>query len=92
MKFDLAATPWVGYWSVGCLKTIVIAALKLGEPIADYPNDRPYPSRLILWFSGSRPIHVVAAQDPETQICFIITAYEPDPSIWLDNFKTRGTP
>lgn len=32
-----------------------------GRTIEDYPDDKPYPSRLILGWIGSRPIHLVAA-------------------------------
>ena len=33
--------------------------LAQGEEIEDYPEDAPYPSRLVLGWRGSRPIHVV---------------------------------
>ncbi len=32
-----------------------------GETVEDYPGDTPYPSRLVLGWSGKRPIHVVLA-------------------------------
>ncbi len=32
-----------------------------GEAIADYPNDQPYPSRLVLGTVGNRAVHVVVA-------------------------------
>jgi hypothetical protein len=37
--------------------------LKYGEVIREYPDDRPYPSKLVLYFINSRPIHVVTAQN-----------------------------
>jgi Domain of unknown function (DUF4258) len=35
-------------------------AIATGETVEDYPNDTPYPSRLVLAWSGRRPIHVVS--------------------------------
>ena len=58
-----------------------------GEVIRKYPDDKPYPSRLILGWRGKRPLHVVAAdKDDET---IIITVYEPDPAIWEADFKRK---
>ncbi len=37
-----------------------------GEEIESYPGDAPYPSRLVLGWRGSRPIHVGAAEDVDT--------------------------
>lgn len=34
-----------------------------GEMIADYPNDTPYPSCLVLGFVQGRPLHLVTAVD-----------------------------
>lgn len=63
--------------------------ISTGEVIADYPDDHPYPSCLMLGFSGDRPIHVVAAHDAETQTVYVITAYEPDVKLWQSDFKSR---
>jgi len=38
-----------------------------GEAIETYPTDKPFPSPLILGWSGTRPIHVVAADDAPAQ-------------------------
>lgn len=35
--------------------------LTAGETIEDYPEEIPYPSRLMLGWCGKRPLHVVAA-------------------------------
>jgi len=32
-----------------------------GEEVAAYPDDRPYPSYLVLYYINQRPIHVVVA-------------------------------
>ena len=64
-------------------------ALTMGEIIEDYPNDTPYPSRLVLGWSGTRPIHVVAADNVVDQETIVITAYEPDPRQWTPDFRRR---
>jgi len=67
----------------------VKVVLNEGEVIAEYPDDRPYPSYLMLRIVNQRPIHVVAAKDAETQTVYVITAYEPDLNLWQPDFKTR---
>lgn len=64
-------------------------ALKSGEVIEDYPEDTPYPSKLILGWSGSRPIHIVAADNHEESETIIITVYQPDLDQWEHDFKRR---
>lgn len=62
--------------------------LLTGEVIANYPNDTPYPSQLILgWINGS-PLHVLIAQAEDDQI-IVITAYQPDPKLWETDFKRK---
>lgn len=63
-----------------------------GEIVADYPDDRPYPSMLILGFDQTRPIHVVVARDAVTNECHVVTVYLPDPALWDETFKRRGKP
>jgi hypothetical protein len=58
-----------------------------GKVIESYPQDQPYPSRLLLGFVDERPIHVVAA-DAEREI-IIVTVYQPDPSLWEPGFERR---
>lgn len=64
-------------------------SIMMGEVIRDYPDDKPYPSKLFLNFINGRPIHVVAAQIPETLACIIVTCYQPDIEIWMEDFKTK---
>jgi hypothetical protein len=50
-------------------------AIGEGEIVKEYPEDKPFPSFLKLFFSTRlRPIHVVVSQDVSTGICYIITA------------------
>jgi hypothetical protein len=63
--------------------------LLTGEVIEDYPGDYPYPSRLVLGWRGTRPIHVVAAYNIEGDESIIIAAYEPDPAQWDTDFSRR---
>lgn len=60
-----------------------------GETIEDYPDDKPYPSRLILLFCANRPIHVVLAENIEDKEIIIVTAYEPSLLMWELGFRKR---
>ncbi len=63
--------------------------LETGEVIESYPEDKPFPSNLLLGWEGSRPIHVVIARDDREKSIIIITAYEPDIAQWYPDFKRR---
>jgi len=67
----------------------VAEAILLGEVVAEYPDDEPLPSFLILGLGGTRPLHVVGAVEKDSKTCYIITAYDPDPALWDEDFKTR---
>ena len=60
-----------------------------GEEINRYPDDKPYPSYLLFGFVEKRPIHVVLARDEDNERCIVITAYEPDNTIWDADFRTK---
>ncbi len=60
-----------------------------GEVIASYPDDTPFPSALLLRQYAGRPVHVLAARDARTKLCYVVTDYHPDPNLWSDDFKTR---
>ncbi len=64
--------------------------LKYGEVIEKYDDDFPLPSLLVNGLSLSgRPLHVVAGVNNLEKIIVIITAYQPDPLRWSDNFAGR---
>jgi hypothetical protein len=67
----------------------VRVALVNGETIAEYRDDTPYPSMLILALVGKRPPYVVVAPDDISRRCHAITVYVPDPALWGSNFRTR---
>ena len=62
-------------------------AVLYGEVIEEYPDDKPYPSYLTLHFDQEGALHVVYAKEDQT--CIIITAYRPDPSKWVSDFRQR---
>ena len=70
----------------------VRGVLETGELIEEYPNDTPYPSRLVLGWRGPRPLHVVAADVTDAWETIVITVYEPDPSRWEPGFRVRRQP
>jgi len=64
--------------------------LKNGEVVEEYLADEP-PRYLMLGWSGVRPIHVVAEDDPLTGETTAVTVYEPDIKLWKEDFtKRRG--
>ena len=74
-------------------RSIGVEEIKLvlshGEAIESYFDDRPYPSCLLLGRVHARVLHVVVARNSADGACVIITAYEPNPTLWSDDYKTR---
>ena len=63
-------------------------AVKNGEILEDYPEDKYGPSCLIAGFTKSnRPLHIQCSY-PSRFLIKIITLYEPNPIKWID-FKIR---
>jgi len=73
----------------GIAEAAVKRVLSEGEEIAAYPDDVPYPSRLLLGWQGERPLHVAAAYNAKDDEQIVITVYEPDPELWSDGFRRR---
>ena len=63
--------------------------LESGETIAEYPDDRPIPSRLVLGWVLNQPLHVVAADEKDSDITVVISTYRPDPKLWYPDFRRR---
>ena len=66
--------------------------LENGETIEENPQDEPYPSRLLLGWVESRPIHVVVAESAAVDETIVVTVYEPEPDRWTDGFRRRKKP
>jgi len=67
----------------------VITVLHAGEIATEYPDDTPYPSRLMSGRAGMRQIHVVVGYNREEMEGIVITVYEPSVQLWDTDFKTR---
>jgi hypothetical protein len=67
----------------------VRAVIESGEIIAQYPEDQPFPSFLLLGWSRGRPIQVVVASEELARKCYVITAYIPDPELWQADLRSR---
>jgi len=57
-----------------------------GSIIKQYPDDKPYPSCLVL-HNLAMPLHVVVSAS-ESEL-HVITAYYPDPEIWESDLKDK---
>jgi hypothetical protein len=73
----------------GISRAEVLEVLGNGEAIQRYEHDKPFPSALLLGFPNARPIHVVVSFDEIQREIFVITAYEPDLTIFEPDFKTK---
>ena len=63
-------------------------AVRKGEVIEDYPDDKYGPSYLLFGLTKkSRPLHIHCSH-PSRNLVKVITVYEPDPDRWLD-YKYR---
>lgn len=68
----------------------VFKAVQSGEIIQDYPDDKPYPSVLVLGFTRpKKPLHIVCAYDKKDDLVIIITAYRPDPKRWINSRRRK---
>ncbi|MDA1348741.1 MAG: DUF4258 domain-containing protein [Chloroflexi bacterium] len=63
--------------------------LRTAEVVEMYPDDIPYPSRLLLGWSQGQPIHVVVAENDDEETAIVITVYEPDDDVWEPGFRRR---
>jgi hypothetical protein len=70
----------------------VRTVIEQGQTIERYPNDMPYPSRLVLGSVGGRALHVVVADNEDDDETIVVTVYEPDPALWSRGFQRRRRP
>lgn len=73
----------------GITPVAVKEALLKGKIIEDYPDDEPYPSRLVLGWDRDRPLHIVVAENVQAGENIIVTVYEPDSAQWKAGFEKR---
>jgi len=66
----------------------IVHILNTGVIIRAYPEDKPYPSFLILGFRDRTPLHIVYAVN-EVGENIIITAYEPDSELWDNDYTIK---
>ncbi|MBI4384981.1 MAG: DUF4258 domain-containing protein [Nitrospinae bacterium] len=67
----------------------VKAVISSHEILAEYPDDFPYPSRLLLGFVKGRPLHVVLGYNSKESAAYVVTVYEPNPVLWEPGFRRR---
>ncbi|MCH8156485.1 MAG: DUF4258 domain-containing protein [Nitrospinae bacterium] len=70
----------------------VEAVISHYEIVAEYPDDTPFPSRLVLGFVEQKPLHVVLGYDEKDKIGYVVTAYRPDSSQWEPSFIRKRKP
>ena len=68
----------------------IAEAMATAEIIESYPNDKYGPSFLLMGMTRSgRPLHMQVSTPVRPRLK-IITAYQPDPALWID-FRYRRT-
>ncbi len=67
----------------------VVAVVRGGETIRDYPDDLPRPSYLVLGRVRGRALHVLVSRDENSKTCFIVTTYYPDAEAWDQGYRRR---
>lgn len=61
----------------------------LATIIEDYPEDKYFPSCLLLGFTQARrPLHIQVSL-ADTELVKIVTLYEPDPGEWVNYSQRR---
>ena len=70
----------------------ILVSMLTGTIIKHYPDDKPYPSCLVLsWIDTANPLHSVWAYNEATRYAVLVTVYRPDPTRWID-WTTRSKP
>lgn len=67
----------------------IIGAVDTFELIESYPDDKYYPSYLLLGRSGADAFHVLFGVDVAGHNVRVVTAYRPSRDEWSDDLKTR---
>jgi len=67
----------------------VVNVIRDGDVIESYPDDRPYPSNLILGWVENKPLHVLFAVNEDSSLGVVVTVYVPYPELWSKDYRTR---
>lgn len=69
----------------------LLSGLALAESIEDYPTYFTGPSVLVLSYDASgTPLHSVwGLEKGTTEPAVLVTAYRPDPLLWLEDMRSR---
>jgi len=70
----------------------MLDAVDTYEIIEAYPEDKYFPSYLVLATHHEEGFHILFATDVEGTNVRIVTAYRPSPDEWESDGKTRRTP
>jgi len=73
----------------GLKKDSVVEAVRDGEIIQEYLNDKPYPSYLLLAIANNEPMHIVVAYNKNKNEVYVVTVYCPDKNIWSNDYRQR---
>ncbi len=65
----------------------ILAAMTTYQLVEAYPDDKYFPSYLILVRHGSDAFHVLFATDVEGDNVRVVTSYHPDPREWHADLK-----
>ena len=66
----------------------VRAVLDKPQVVAEYADDKPYPSRLLYAMVAQQALHVLVAT-ADVGVKVIITVYRPDPLLWSPDFLRK---
>ena len=67
----------------------IVTATRAPTVLEEHPKDEPYPTRLVLGWAGSRPLHLVLAGPAPAGDTILVTLYEPDLERWEQGFLNR---
>jgi hypothetical protein len=70
-------------------RQIILDSIQHYEIIEEYPDDKYFPSYLVLSKYQDKGFHVLFAVDVEEKNVRIITAYYPSLNEWEEGYKTR---
>ncbi len=63
----------------------VVASVRHGEIIEDYPDREPYPRCLVLGFTRNGvPVHSVWESGDDLGWLALVTVYRPNPGEWIE--------